>query len=645
MPTKYGGYCGRVLKINLSDRTYEDYPLNDKDYRDFLGGKILAARIIYDFIKKPIDPLGEENIIVISSGPLNGTGCPSSSRFNVSTISPLTGILTSSNCGGGFALAMKRAGYDALILTGKSKEFIYLEINEDKIKFLSAEHLRGMHTSKTQETIGGTSGKIVIGPAGENLVRYACAVSDDRAAGRGGVGAVMGSKNLKGIAISGNKKLEIHNPEKLKVIKKRWTERLINHPLTGKQLPKLGTAALLSAMNQKHILATKNFSTGRYEDYKKVSGEELAEKFLIKNKGCVSCPIKCARVVDLDGMTVKGPEVEIMGLMGANILNNDLHEIVKWNYEMDELGMDTISCSGTIAFAMELNEKGMWDSGLVFGKTDNISEVLKEIATRSTERGDMLANGSKFLMEKFGGEDFCIQVKGMELSAYEPRGAVGQGLGYSVSNRGGCHLNAGYEVVVEGLGLTINPYTRHGKAQIAIMFQNLMEAVSADGNCLFTTYAFFPPFLFKKPNSFLSRAVNGMLPYLGGVLKIINKYPHLMHVNLKSMLPHPLAINATTGMRLTMGDMLKIGARGFNLERIINTRLGITEKDDKLPRRLTDEEQIPGDKRTKVPQKALKKDFYKGRGWDKNGFVKKSTMRYYGLDKLEDIGKRNLQSD
>lgn len=643
MATKYGAYCGKVIKIDLTARTWAEYPVNDEDRRLFLGGKILAARILNDFITKPIDSLGEDNVIVISSGPLNGTGCPSSSRFNVSTISPLTGILTSSNCGGGFGIAMKRAGYDALVITGKCDEFVYLDVTAKGVEFKDAEPLRGMLTADTQAAIGGRGSKLVIGPAGEHMVRYACAVSDDRAAGRGGVGAVMGSKNLKAVVATGVGTLEYYDPDRLQEIKKAWTKRLRSHPLTGEQLPKLGTAALLAPMNQKNILATRNFGAGRYEHYDKVTGEELAEKFLIKNKGCVTCPIQCARVVEVDGKTVKGPEVEIMGLMGANILNDNLEQIIRWNYEMDELGMDTISASGTIAFAMELNEKGMWDCGLEFGKTDNISQILHEIAFRSTEVGDKLANGSRELMREFGGEDFCIQVKGMELSAYEPRGAVGQGLGYSVSNRGGCHLNAGYEVVVEGLGLTINPYTTHGKAQIAIMFQNLMEAVSADGNCLFTTYAFFPFFLFKKPNSFLSRTVNKALPYLGPVLSVVNKYPHLMHVNIFSMLPHPVAIHAATGMKLTMGDLMRIGARGFNLERIINQRLGISAKDDKLPRRLTDEEQIKGDPRTKVPQAKLKKQFYKARGWDKNGIVKKSTIRYYGLDRLDNIGLRELE--
>lgn len=640
MATSYGAYAGTVLKIDLTSRTVSDYPVSDEDRRLFLGGKILAARIMNDFIKGPMDPYGEENVIVVSSCPLNATGCPSSSRFNVSTVSPLTGLLTSSNCGGSFGCALKRAGYDALVITGKCDSFVWLDVTRDGVEFKDAEHLRGKKTMDTQRSIGGKSSKLVIGPAGENLVRYACAVSDERAAGRGGVGAVMGSKNLKAITVTGTKNPAVYDEKALAKVKRKWTKRLKSHPLTGEQLPRLGTAALIASMQQKRLLATKNFSDGRFPGYASISGEELAEKFLVRNKGCISCPIQCARVVEVNGKCVKGPEVEIMGLMGANILNDNLGDIIRWNYEMDELGMDTISASGTIAFAMELREKGMWDSGLEFGKTDNISEVLEEIAFRSSERGNKLAEGAKRLSDEFGGEDYCIQVKGMELSAYEPRGAVGQGLGYSVANRGGCHLNAGYEVVVEGLGLTINPYTTHGKAEIAVMFQNLMEAVSAGGNCLFTTYAFFPFFLFKRPNSFLSKTVNKALPYLGGPLHVINKYPHLAHIHLTAMLPHTKALEAATGMKITMGDLMRIGARGFNLERMINARMGVSAKDDKLPKRLTEEEQVPGDPRTKVPQPLLKKKFYFARGWDEDGKVKAKTAKYYSIDSLDDIGAR-----
>lgn len=214
MATKYGSYTGKVIKIDLTTHTWAEYPVNDEDRRLFLGGKILAARILNDFITKPIDPLGEENVIVITSGPLNGTGCPSSSRFNVSTISPLTGILTSSNCGGGFAVAMKRAGYDALIITGKSEEFVYLDVTAKGVEFKDAEPFRGMLTADTQKAIGGRGSKLVIGPAGEHLVRYACAVSDDRAAGRGGVGAVMGSKNLKAIVATGSGMLEYYDADR-----------------------------------------------------------------------------------------------------------------------------------------------------------------------------------------------------------------------------------------------------------------------------------------------------------------------------------------------------------------------------------------------------------------------------------------------
>ncbi len=647
MATKYGAYAGKVLKIDLTAKTWEEYPLYDKDREMFVGGKILAARIIYDFIKSPIDPISPENVLVVTSCPLNGTGCPSSSRFNVSAISPLTGILTSSNCGGNFGLSLKRAGYDAVIFTGKSESLTWVEITDTDVRFNDASHLKGMLTGETQQAIGGKSGKLVIGPAGESMVRYACAVSNDRAAGRGGVGAVMGSKNLKAITAYGVFQQPVYNPEKLAKLKKKWVKRLKAHPLTGRQLPKLGTGALLSVMNQKNLLATKNFTAGKFEGFRKISGEEMAEKYLVANRGCITCPIQCARMVNLDGHIVKGPEVEIMGLMGANILNDDLHKIIEWNYELDELGMDTISTAGTIAFAMELNERGIWNNGLEFGKTDNITEVIRDIAFRRNEVGDKLAEGSRRLSQQFGGEEYCIQSKGMELSAYEPRGAVGQGLGYSVSNRGGCHLNAGYEVVLEGLGLSIDPYTTHGKAQLGIMFQNLMEGASAGGSCLFTTYAFFPFFLIAKPNSVMTRIVNFAFPYFGPVLKIVNKYPGLMQVNLTAMLPHPVAISYATGMKLNMGRLMKLGARGFNLERLINTRLGITEKDDKLPKRLTDEEQIKGDARTKVPHAKLKRQYYKGRGWDENGMVKASTLRYYGIDKLDEdpIFKRPIEQD
>lgn len=631
MATNYGGYAGKVLKIDLTTKTYSEYEFSDKERELYLGGKIMAAKILYDNIKGIIDPLSPENILVVTTGPLNALGAPSSGRFNISSISPLTGLVCSSNCGGTFGINLKRAGCDAIVICGKAEEKTLLKITEEAVEFLPAEELWGKTTGATQEAIGGKSGKIVIGPAGENLVKYACIISDERAAGRGGLGAVMGSKNLKAVTASGKNICKPFNKEKFMEINKKWTKALLAHPLTGSQMPKLGTAGLVTGMNARHILATKNFKYGQFDGFEKISGEYLAEKYLIKNKGCISCPIQCARVVEVGGKQVKGPELETLGLLGANVMNDDIEKIFEWNYELDELGMDTISAAGSLAFAMELNEKGIWDSGLEFGKVANITDIIHQIATRSTEVGDILAEGTRNMSKRFGGDEFCISSKGMELSAYEPRGAVGQGLGYAVSNRGGCHLNAGYLVVLEGLGLSINPYTHKGKATLTMTFQDLMEAVSAGGNCLFTTYAVFPGFLISKPNSIMTRLVNKIMPYLGGVLYLAGKFPTLLAVNLPSIFPHSVCLKAATGMKLNFGKMLRIGERGYNLERLLNKKLGVDASCDTLPKRLTDELQDEANKKSKVPLEKMKKRYYRARGW-KNGLPTARLIKRLGIE-------------
>jgi aldehyde:ferredoxin oxidoreductase len=635
MATQYGAYTGKIIKIDLTNQTVEDYPFTDKERKLFLGGKIMAAKIIYDHIQGKIDPLSPENLIVISTGPLNAMGSPCSSRFNVSTISPLTGYYTSSNCGGNFGLNLKRAGYDAVIITGKAKERTYLKITDTGgVEFKNADHLWGLKSGEAQEKMEGKGGKFVIGPAGENLVRFACVVSEERVAGRGGVGAVFGSKNLKGIFALGLKAPAPKDKEGLMAVNKEWTERLRSHPTTGVQLPNFGTAALVTPMHARNLLATNNYRSGKFEKFEDVCGETLRDKYLVKNKGCISCPIQCARVVEFEGKQVKGPEVETIGLFGPNILNNDLRKILDWNYELDELGMDTISCGNTLSFAMELNEKGMWKNGLEFGKIDNISQILDDIAHRRGI-GDELAEGSKRLAERYGGKEFAMNAKGMELAAYEPRGAIGQGLGYAVGNRGGCHLNGGYMVVMEGLGLAINPYSTGAKAGMTALFQNLLEACSAGGNCLFTTYAFFPKPLMTKPNGIITRVVNKFATAFGLPVRFILRYPTLLAINLPAnMLPHPKAISRATGMKWNFGNFIRLGERGYNLERMIDIKLGVTSADDALPARLTDELQIPSNKKSRVPLDILKKKYYKNRSWDKNGVPKKSLLKRLGLAEI-----------
>lgn len=625
---EYKGYAGKVLKVDLSNESYEVFPWSDADRERTLGGKIMAADILYKHIKPGMKAYDEDNWLVVTTGPLTGNGCPSTSRFNISTVSPLTNILTSSNCGGNFGLSLKKAGYDALIITGKAKRPTHLDITETAVAFRDASALWGLHVTPAQEQLPAKAGKMVIGPAGENKVLYAAVFSGERTAGRGGVGAVFGDKLLKAVTADGSKKMEVADKEALKAANKKWMEQLRTHPLTGKQLPKLGTAGLIAPMQAHKMLATKNFSSGRFDDFEKVSGEELAEKYLVKNSGCSTCVIQCTRRVTVDGKVVKGPELETLGLLGPNLMNNNLELINKWNYELDELGMDTISTAGSIAFAMELNEKGLWDSGLKFGEFDNLSQVFEDIAYRRGI-GDTLANGTKRMAEQFGGKEFAINAKGMELAAYEPRGAVGQGLGYATSNRGGCHLNAGYMVVLEGLGLNINPYTPRSKAAISIFFQNFMESISAAGSCLFTSYVVLPAPIIAKPNSKIAKVINVGFIAVGPVIALMVKYPGIASMNLP-LIMYPYAIRYATGMKMNIGKMLKIGERGYNLERQCNIILGQPAGADTLPQRLTAERQNDDDPRTLVPLDKMLKSYYSIRGW-KNGVPKDSKLKKLGI--------------
>lgn len=635
MQSKYGGYMGRVLQINLSTGDVTDYPWTDKDRELYIGGKTMAAKILYDTLTGRENAYSEENPLIISTGPLTGTGAPSSSRFNISSLSPQTGFISSSNCGGTFGYHLKRAGIDALIITGRREERTWIEIDNGSVTFHNADDLWGTRVTECQRLLAEKIsskrgcdikfGKLCIGPAGENLVRYSAVISDERAAGRTGMGAVLGWKNVKAIAVCGNHDTPVHDPSATKKWCQKWFRYLRNHPLTGNQLPRMGTAGLVSSMQMRGLLATKNYTEGRFEHFDKVNGETLAEEYNIVNKGCLSCPIKCARTVTVEGEDVKGPELETLGLLGGGILNKDLYHILKWNKELDDLGLDTISASNTLAYAMEANERGLWNNGLKFGDIEGISKIWDDIAYRRGI-GNELAEGSKRLSEKYGGKEFAMQSKGLELAAYEPRRAVGQGLGYAVSNRGGCHLNGGYLVILEGLGLNIDAQTPHAKADFTMMFQDLMEMISATGQCLFTSYAFFPGFLITRPNGAITSAANKLLPHLGWAIRLMNKFPRVLAFHLP-VFHHTKMMQKAVGMPMTFGKYLQTGERGFNLERAVNVRFGVSAAKDSLPKRLTDVPQDPNDPRTRVPLEQMKKIYYQARGWDKSGIPTCRTLK------------------
>lgn len=637
---------GRVLHVDLGTRTVAEYPWSAEDRRAWIGGKGMAARILADLLPDPgahahdgshsgVDALGPENALVISTGPLTGTGAPSSARFNISALSPLTGLVASSNCGGPFGTYLKRAGYDALVLSGVSAEPVWLEVAEDGVTFHAADDLWGARTGEAQEAlaaaVGQRCGTMVIGPAGENLVRYACVLSGERAAGRAGMGAVLGSKRVKGLAAWGSRTVPVAHPEAYRAHLKTWTASIKAHPIAGGSLPRLGTAGFLGPMQELGIVATRNFRAGRFEGAAEIDGEALAAGRLVGTAGCLACPIKCGRVVELDGRRIKGPELETLVLLGANLGNADLDRIIEWNALLDELGLDTMSTGVTLSYAMEAAEHGLWDNGLAFDAAGGLEAAFEDIAYRRG-LGDELAEGTRRLAARYGGERFAMNVKGLELAAYEPRGAVGQGLGYAVSNRGGCHLNAGYAVALEGLALRMDGRSPRSKAALTAFFQDLMEVVSCSGVCLFTTLGVLPGPLVAHPERGVGALVARVFSYAGGVMRALRVLPRGLLAIPMPLVPHLKALELVTGERYRFGGFWSAGERAYSLERVLGLRYGNGGAlGDTLPARLLEETAEGEGGAPGVPLGRLKRDYYRQRGWDERGVPRPAALRRLGV--------------
>ncbi|MFC1853529.1 aldehyde ferredoxin oxidoreductase family protein, partial [candidate division CSSED10-310 bacterium] len=602
MESKYKGYMGKYIDIDLSTEKIDVYDVPDEDKERYLGNKGMASKILYDNLRHGCDPLGKDNILILNTGPLTGSGAPTSARFNVACKSPLTGGIGTSNCGGDFGIYLKRAGYDGVILRGVAQKKSMIEIDEKGIRIKDAAKLWGLDTEETQEKLKKWPGRAVLGPAGENLVLYASITSNDRVAGRCGVGAVMGSKNVKAIVANGKQKVPVAHNEAFRQCVKDWNKVLRDHPSTGETLPKYGTASLVNITNATNTLGTRNFSGGHFEKGAMISGEYMAEHFLVKNKGCRLCPIQCGRIVKYKDKAIKGPEFETVGLMGSNLGIGDMATIIELNYITDLMGMDTISLGGAIGFATELCEKGMLDAGFKFGKTDHLPQLIKDIAYRKGI-GDELANGTKLMADRFGGHEFAIHSKGLSFAAYEPRGAVGHGLGYATSNRGGCHLNGGYVVFFEATGpIIVDPLSDKGKPALAVFQQNTFDAVSSGGSCIFTTYAVIPKEaaylnLFWPMPTIVSEVVKASRVLLDHQLKLPS-WAAPIHLPL---IPHTRTITTLTGMEMTLGNFLEAGDRIYNIERMFNVKQGITGKDDTLPYRMTHVAQRKSEPNSKVP--------------------------------------------
>jgi aldehyde:ferredoxin oxidoreductase len=618
------GYAGRVLDVDLAGRTFEFRPLDEDTARLYLGGKGYGARLLYDMTAAGIDPLGPANPLIFATGPLNGSIAPQSNRFAVVCKSPLTGAIGNAACGGSFAYGLKRAGVDVLVVRNQSPSPIRLEIDGDRsqVAFIDASDLWGKGTGETQAILGRKQHHAVVGPAGEHLVLFAGIVSNERIAARTGVGAVMGSKRLKAVTAGGSRKLEIDDERAFKEYTKWAGAMFRRHPVLGERLRRVGTSGIVSTTNPRNILPTRNFKYGHHPDALNVSGEFMADHALAGvRSSCIHCPVTCGRDVEIEGVgRVKGPEYETVALLGTNLDLPDLKRVSEWNHLADDLGMDTISLGAVVGFAMELQEQGLLDAGVRFGDPSGVTDLIRDIAYRRGVGSD-LADGVRRMSEKYGGRPYAMHVKGLELSAYDPRGSYAQGVEYATSNRGGCHVQ-GASMYMESTGpLTIDPHSLNLKADLPVVMQNLACAINSMVLCIFTTYGIVPRFIHEmSPNSRAHRALTAFFEHSGPLLRLA------LGAKLAPLVWFEKWLTYITGERFTSGRLQEIGARIFNLERMYNLREGLTAADDTLPDRMLYEPTFPG-MTSGHPLHLLLPRYYALRGWDRRGVPTARTLR------------------
>jgi aldehyde:ferredoxin oxidoreductase len=599
-----GGYMGKILRVNLTTGKTSEEPLNEEIARKYIGARGYGVKIIFDEVPTNADPLGPENKLIFATGPLTLTTAPTGGRYDVVTKSPLNGVIAASNSGGFFGPELKKAGYDILIVEGKSEKPVYLWITDEKVEIKDASHLWGKDTYETTDTIlselGDKNIKVAcIGPAGENLVKFAAVINDKaRAAGRTGVGAVMGSKMLKAVAAKGTKRAPIANPEQFKEALRVAMDKIKTNGVTSQGLPTYGTMVLNHIIDEHGLYPAYNFQKGTYEDVDKVSGEKLKETYLVRNKACFACPIGCGRVSKVPDIEeeIEGPEYETSWSLSADVGVNDLIAVIKSHYLCNKMGLDPISLGSTIAAAMELYEKGILKKDevgdapeLKFGNTEAIL-VYPELIAKRVGIGNKLAEGSYDFALEHGHPELSMSVKKQELPAYDPRGAQGHALEYATSNRGGCHVR-GYMISPEILGLPekLDPFAVEGKGQWVKTFQDLTAVIDSEGLCLFTSFA------------------------LGA-----DDYAAMLA--------------AATGFNYTTEEVMRAGDRVWNLEKLWNIKIGMTKKDDYLPPRFMNEPMPEGAAKGQIVHiEELLSDYYKVRGWSNEGIPTENKLKELGL--------------
>ncbi|MFW9915038.1 MAG: aldehyde ferredoxin oxidoreductase family protein [Candidatus Thorarchaeota archaeon] len=617
------GFMGKILRVNLSEATITEEVPDESDMKNFLGGSGLATKYLFDEVKKGIDPLGPENKLIFMTGPLTATPSPSTGRYSVLAKSPLTGFWGQANSGGFWGRDFKKGGFDGIIFEGVSPKPVYLITDDGKVELRDASHLWGKNTSETtrmiKEELGEDFNVACIGIGGENLVKFAAVMNDcnqpnwGRAAGRCGLGAVMGSKHLKAIASRGTQKIHVADPEGYREeARKRFD--WVNQSLLKMTLEVYGTAAVLDLVNEKGGFPTRNWQKGVFAAADDINGTAINEKILTDRKACFACPIACGRIAAIKeepyASKGEGPEYESLGSFGSMCDVDDLNAITMAHFLSNEYGIDTISAGSTIAFAMECYEKGILTKDdtdsleINFGDAAVMIELVHRIAKREGKIGNLLAEGSKAVSEQLGkgSEKFAMHVKGLELPAYDSRAAKITGLSFAVANRGGDHMTAFIEgpaflsmpfLIVEDVELGDELEENPEEARVCKDFEDAFSVFDAIGGCKF----------------------------MGMVLTAED---------------WAILISKLMGWDdFTENDFRKTGERIYNLQRVYNIREGLTRANDTLPSRLLEDPLPDGPAKGHVVHLEPLLDAYYGyRGWDKEGRPTLARLQELGLEWL-----------
>ena len=613
-------WAGKILRVNLTAGTVKSEPLRTDWAKLYLGSRGLATKYLVEEIDANVDPLSIDNKIIWATGPLTGTMASTGGRYTVVTKGPLTGAIACSNSGGYWGAELKMAGWDMVIFEGKSAKPVYLSIQDDVAELKDASHLWGKSVWETEALIKKAHQDPLarvssIGLAGENQVLFAAVVNDlHRAAGRSGVGAVMGSKHLKAVVVRGTKGVgNIADPKEFMKVTAEKKKILAENGVTGQGLPAYGTQVLMNVINEIGALPTRNFQDVQFEGAKDISAEAMVtpratdgKKHLVTNQACFGCTIACGRIskIDKGHFTVEnkpqywgasgGLEYEAAWALGAANGVNDLEALQYANVLCNEQGMDPITFGATVGAVMELYQMGVLTKEQLgidakFGSAQALAHFA-EITAKGEGFGKEIGQGSKRLCEKYGHPDLSMSVKGQEFPAYDGRGIQGMGLAYATSNRGACHLR-GYTVASEVLGIPVktDPLVSEGKPELVIAFQDATAAFDSAGICIFTSFAW----------------------------------------GLADVQPQ---VAAACGPEYTLENLAQIGERIWNMERDFNNRAGFSAKDDTLPKRLLEEPAKTGPAKglvSKLPEMLPK--YYAARGWDDNGQLKAETRSRLGL--------------